>query len=109
MSYRTESNMTPELWQRLKPLFDAALEEGTQNRAAFIDAACGGDLELKRHLAQLLEAEQQDTGSLDAPLARLNGFQDDRGARFHPGELVLGRFRIIRQVGKGGMGDVYQA
>ena len=101
--------MTPELWQRLKPLFHAALEEGTQNRAAFIDAACGGDLELKIHLEQLLQAEQQDTGSLDAPLAHLNGFLDDRGARFQPGELVLGRFRIIRPIGKGGMGEVYEA
>jgi Tfp pilus assembly protein PilF len=101
--------MTPELWQRLKPLFHAALEKGTQNRASFIDAACDGDLELKMHLEQLLDAEQQDTGSLDAPLARLNGFLNDRGARFQPGELILGRFRIIRPIGKGGMGEVYEA
>jgi tetratricopeptide (TPR) repeat protein len=108
-SYRLNSNMTPELWQRLKPLFHAALEEDTQNRAAFIDAACGRDLELKKQLVQLLEAEQQDTGSLDAPLAHLNGFMDNTGARFQSNELVLGRFRIIRPVGKGGMGEVYEA
>lgn len=101
--------MTPELWQRLKPLFHAALEEDTQNRAAFIDSVCGKDLELKMHLEQLLQAEQQRTGSLDAPLAHLNGFLDDRGARFQPGELVLGRFRIVRPIGKGGMGEVYEA
>jgi Flp pilus assembly protein TadD len=101
--------MTPELWQRLKPIFHAALEKGTQNRASFIDAACDGDLELKMHLKQLLDAEQQDTGSLDAPLAHLNGFLNDSGVRFQPGELVLGRFRIIRPIGKGGMGEVYEA
>jgi tetratricopeptide (TPR) repeat protein len=101
--------MTPELWQRLKPLFHAALEEGTQDRAAFIDAACNGDIDLKMHLKQLLDAEQQDTGALDAPLANLNGFLHDEGARFQPGELVLGRFRIIRPIGKGGMGEVYEA
>ena len=45
----------------------------------------------------------------DAPLAHLNGFLDDKSARFQPGELVLGRFRIIRPIGKGGMGEVYEA
>jgi serine/threonine protein kinase len=108
-NYRRESNMTPELWQRLKPLFHAALEKDTQNRAAFVDGACGKDFELKMRLEELLEAEQQDTGSLDAPLADLNGFLNDNKARFQPGELVLGRFRIIRPIGKGGMGEVYEA
>jgi eukaryotic-like serine/threonine-protein kinase len=101
--------MTPELWQRLKPLFHAALEEGPQNRAAFIDAACAEDLELKKHLKQLLEAEQQDTGSFGAPLTHLKSFSNDGGTRFQPGELVVGRFRIIRPIGKGGMGEVYEA
>src|SRR5271170_3610926 len=101
--------MTPELWQRLKPLFNAALEEDAQNRAAFIDAACRGDFELKNHLEQLLQAEQKATGTIDAPLAHLNGFLDNRGPRFQPGELVLGRFRIIRPIGRGGMGEVYEA
>src|SRR5271170_8476266 len=103
------SDMTPELWQRLKPIFHAALEEDTQNRAAYIDAACGRDLELKRHLEQLLRAEQQATGTLDAPIAHLNGFLDNQGPRFQPGELILGRFRILHPIGKGGMGEVYEA
>ena len=101
--------MTSELWQRLKPLFHAALEKDTQNRAAFIDSACNGDPELKRHLEQLLEAEQKGTGSLDAPLAHLNGFLKDREVRFQAGELILERFRIIRPIGRGGMGEVYEA
>jgi eukaryotic-like serine/threonine-protein kinase len=101
--------MTPELWQRLKPLFHAALDKEPQNRAAFIDAACGADLELKSQLKFLLDAEQQNTGSLDAPIARLNGFLDKKSARFQSGELILGRFRIVRPIGKGGMGEVYEA
>src|SRR3984885_8964899 len=101
--------MTSELWERLKPLFHAALEEDTENRAAFISSACNGDIELKRHLEELLDAEQKGTGSLDAPVAHLNGFFNDNGGRFQPGELILGRFRIVRQVGRGGMGEVYEA
>ena len=54
--------MTPELWQRLKPLFDAVLREGAESRAAFIDTVCSDDLDLKVHLKSLLDAEQQDPG-----------------------------------------------
>jgi hypothetical protein len=45
--------MTPELWKRLKPLFYGALEVGPEKRSAFVDAACGDDIELKIHLRQL--------------------------------------------------------
>jgi serine/threonine protein kinase len=101
--------MTPELWQRLKPLFHAALRVAPQDRAAFIDAACRDDTELKNHLEKLIKAEQEDTGSLDAPLVHVNDLFDANHTRFQPGEVILGRFRIIRPIGKGGMGEVYEA
>jgi hypothetical protein len=76
------TNMTPELWQRLKPLFHATLQHGTESRAEFIEAACGEDFELENHLKQRLEAEPRNTGKLNAPLAHIEDLSDDKDGRF---------------------------
>jgi hypothetical protein len=47
--------MTPELWQRLKPLFYAVLEKDPQDRARFIEKICGEDRELRMNLEQLID------------------------------------------------------
>jgi serine/threonine protein kinase/Tfp pilus assembly protein PilF len=101
--------MTPELYHRLNQLFDAAVALPIEKRPAFVNEACAGDPELRRHLEALLAAHDESTGTLDAPLLNLRDLYPAKQRTLADGELILGRFKIVRLLGMGGMGEVYEA
>jgi serine/threonine protein kinase len=99
--------MTPDRWRRVKDLFSQACDRTHEQRAAFLADACGGDEELRIEVSSLLESYRETGGVLDAPAAA--AFAEAR-ARVDP--LVgreIGSYKIIRQIGRGGMGSVYLA
>lgn len=100
--------MTPELWERLKPLYNAALETPEEDRDSFISEACGNDNQVRMELIAMLKANGEQTAFSDAPIVN---FKDliGRDDRFSEGDLIWDRFRIVRHLGSGGMGDVYEA
>ncbi|HZD47539.1 MAG TPA: protein kinase, partial [Silvibacterium sp.] len=101
--------MTPELWERLKPLFHAALEKPEEARALFIEDVTSRDRELGDALRLLVSANGESVGPVDrAPFDLQDIFPASKPA-FVPGELILSRFRIVRLIGSGGMGEVYEA
>jgi serine/threonine protein kinase/tetratricopeptide (TPR) repeat protein len=101
--------MTPELWQRLKPLYHAVLEMPDEARAQFVAEACREDTELKEELTALLKTNGEQTGSDDLPLINFRDLFPEGAKSFSVGQLILDRFRIVRFVGGGGMGEVYEA
>jgi serine/threonine protein kinase/tetratricopeptide (TPR) repeat protein len=101
--------MTPDLWERLKPLYHAALEIPEEERANFISNACGDDPQGREELAALLKATDKSTAFSDSPIISLKGLFPRKADSFSVGALILDRFRIVRHLGTGGMGDVYEA
>lgn len=101
--------MTHENWERLKPLFGQAIDLPSSGRAAFIDEVQHGDAQIGRQLKSLVQAYEKGTFFIDRPMARLDALTAEQVPLYSSGEVVLGRFKIVRLIGNGGMGVVYEA
>ena len=51
--------MTPERWQRIKPLLQSALERDPAERSAFLAAECAGDEALRNDVESLITSHEQ--------------------------------------------------
>jgi len=97
-------------WHRVDGLFHEAADLAATDRDAFLDSACGSDLELRREVESLLAADAEPDVVLEAAIAeaadRLRAETDEGSARIG---TLIGPYSIVRLIGKGGMGAVYQA
>src|SRR5262245_42514365 len=83
-------------WPRVKELFHSALEREPDERAAFLRAACRDDVALQVEVERLLHAHAQSGAFIEqSPFAMVG--------------RVIGRYKIERPLGSGGMGEVYVA
>lgn len=86
-------------------LVELALDLPEQERRAYLQRACDGDSQLFDQAWEYVQWEARMQGFLLEPLypPPLNEHP------FEPGQLLEGRFRILREVAQGGMGVVYEA
>ncbi|GJG85032.1 hypothetical protein tb265_02130 [Gemmatimonadetes bacterium T265] len=99
----------PATLERAWPVFDAALDVAPAERAAFLRDACGGDEGLRRAVDGLLAADATSSPLLDAaPGALADALTDAEAPPAVEGRIV-GPYRIVRELGRGGMGVVYLA
>jgi Tol biopolymer transport system component len=96
-------------------LFGEALELPPESRSAFLDRVCRHDPELRRLLEQLLLEDARAGSFLAHPAftpdgtGTLSAVGPPATGRFRSGQLIAGRFAIVRFIARGGMGEVYEA
>ena len=105
--------MTPERWHQVEWVFREALAQAPRARNLFLENACRDDSDLRREVLSLLASHEQAGSFLDAPVFHAGelGVVADASAihTFLPGQIVADRFRVVRFLAEGGMGEVYEA
>jgi serine/threonine protein kinase len=99
-------DLTAERWRRLEALFHAALDLRSEQREDFIEHVTLGDDDLQRELLEMVQhsadAEERIAATVERIARMAVGAHDWTGRRFGP-------YRIVREIGRGGMGLVFEA
>src|SRR5207253_10032706 len=101
--------MSPEHWQQIKILLHSALERAPAERPAFLDQACSGNPTLRSQLEGLLASHERTEDFIELPAFEVMAdlLADDQ--RESLGGQTIDRYQILKQIGAGGMGEVYLA
>ncbi len=101
-------------WEAVKALFEAALQEDAANRPSFLKERCP-DATVCAEVQRLLAEHDQTASSFlptELPTVSLGDFIPEPAARnqqLSESQVLAGRFRIVRYIAGGGMGEVYEA
>src|SRR3989442_15402302 len=89
-------------------VFAQAIEiELSEDRAAFLDQACGNEPELRREVENLVVDYFKAGRFLEKPAAHIVATEDDPISE-RPGTMI-GPYKLLQQIGEGGMGTVFMA
>ncbi|MGI8836909.1 MAG: protein kinase domain-containing protein [Pyrinomonadaceae bacterium] len=101
--------MTPERWQQINEVFQAAVEVAPGQRTAFLDEACTTDETLRSEVESLLTSDEHEWELIEKPALEVAAplLADDQ-PQLAPGQHI-GHYEIVSLIDRGGMGEVYLA
>jgi serine/threonine protein kinase/tetratricopeptide (TPR) repeat protein len=89
--------------------FLAAAELSAIERADYLRERCQGDTQLQAAVERLLAAHDLPASILDRPTIVSLGQTDPQATGEQPGVIILGRYKLLEEIGAGGMGSVWMA
>ncbi len=96
-------------WQKVKKIFDNALQQKPENRLDYVKTACGNDKNLLNEIESLLASLGKADDFLENPaIEEVADVIENEAKKLEPGKS-FGHYEIIKQIGAGGMGEVYLA
>ncbi len=98
--------MNPENWQKIKAIFNEAVELESADGEAFLRSQNGAGDEILAEVRRLLAAEKYH--NFEKPVANLTHLWHDESAEDYIGREI-GNYKIKREIGRGGMGIVFEA
>ncbi|HKA00576.1 MAG TPA: serine/threonine-protein kinase, partial [Candidatus Solibacter sp.] len=102
--------MNREQWEQVKVIFGEALDRPQGERESYIRTATQGQADLLAELLRMLKESERESDLLSRPvLADAKAMSRDEAPRFAPAALLARRYRIVRFIARGGMGEVYEA
>src|ERR1044072_4785849 len=95
--------------ERVETVFHAALDLPVEERGSFVEQACNGDEGLMSEVSSLLSSIEHSSGFMRQPALAAGMSVLLNSSRESLLGKTFGVYRIISQLGKGGMGEVYLA
>jgi tetratricopeptide (TPR) repeat protein len=109
-------DLPPERWEELDRIFAAAMDLPPQARTQYVSRSCGDDVELREAALALLRAEVESVRFLESSRPAFVGealrvLVEEKAVEecAIPLPGCIGRWRVLRELGRGGWGTVYLA